>query len=838
MQSLWSRAVQTRSICRCSSCLRTTATVVARRSTIAAGRNRITVGDIFTAFYSTILATAAVADSNAKVKRREQWDQVIAEAKAGTPPTTEETSRGEDGQGDAAAGIRKTISWSPKTLIQSLRSTGTGPMTWTGKSWSAAPSIDNLETQLNTLETNPSPRVEETPTRTEGPPTDAPINNEEEVFDSVQGDQLLGEEIAPLVALRSREPWKRAHLDRMEAMVANLVAKLLSTTNKSYVGASLHAANPDIFAETERMIERIQELRYGDIQMPAYQLDSTVLEERGQLHGALRDLFTNTPPHPSNLNLILAKICYNLLVSSAPPNIITYNFLIEQLSGLMLYDHAQVFIDSFFKDSRFRPTSKTIQVMLNYYAATNDLEGYRAMIKRMRGVDGDMRIGRRHKGALSNPEVMKWVQKRERKLILRNGWLTQKVPRDVPIFNTLITTTLQVSTVRQSVMYVRAALRENRQVDPEVLCNVVTGCIEDLDYVTGESLLCSILEHWENVKKIPVLITLTKSARWALRELLHLCGIYTDQELPRQLPLDVSRWALGRLLLYLKLGSAHDQVERSVLRIRDLQGAFGLLAPSETPSSTNPRPFGEIVVGDYYPKRTTLAESQSAKCSLDLASEIFKKFAYMEKNRAKKARFTTAEARRVVLQTLESKVMFEHMKLRTFDMWLVSWSYDQLDRDWRYRYQLILKENLEISVDEKLSILYDLKRLREVHRVARKVNDHAKEVKNLEADVATFPTQIAWLQRWRKARKIRVDSVEEVQQKQTDPFEGRVRRIRVRKVQQKRIDPFEWRAEIRNRYTSMGYFKPRKSLDARDRSRPRIGSNLAFTGTRKVISDR
>ncbi|PQE30973.1 pentatricopeptide repeat domain-containing protein [Rutstroemia sp. NJR-2017a WRK4] len=759
--------------------------------------------------------------ANAKVKRREQWDQVIAEAKAGTPPTTtEETSRGEDGHGDAAAGTGRAISWSPKTLIQSLRSAGTGAMTWNGNRWTAAPTIDHLATRLYMTETKPSPQVEETPTRTESPSTNAPLNNEEVVFDSVRNDQLLGEEIAPLVALRSREPFRRAHLDRMEAMVANLVTRLLATTNTSNVGASLHAANPDIFAETERMIERIQELRYGDMQMPAFKLDSSALEERGELHGALRDLFANTPPHPSNLNLILAKICYNLLVSSAPPNIITYNFLIEQLSGLMLYDHAQVFIDSFFKESRFRPTSKTIQVMLNYYAATNDLEGYRAMIRRMRGVDGDMRIGRRYKTALLNPEVVRWVQKRERKLILRNGWLVQKVPRDVPIFNTLINATLQVSTVRQSVMYVRAALRENRQVDPEVLCNVVTDCVADLDYVTGESLLCSILEHWENVRKIPLLITLTKSARWALRELLHLCGIYTDQELPRQLPLDVSRWALGRLLFYLKLGSLHDQVERSRLRIRALGDAFGIVTPSETSPSTKSNPFGEIIVDDYYPKRTALAESRSSKSSLDLAGDIFKKFAYMEKNRAKKARFTTAEARRVMIQSLESKIHFEQMKLHIFEMRLVSWYYDQLDRDWRYRYQCILKENLEITMDQKIAILSDLRRLREVHRVARKVNDQASEVKKMKAKVTTLPAQIAWLQRWKKARRVKGS------------------KSKVRKVEQKRIGPFEWRAEILRRYTSIGHFKPRKTLQVRDRSRPRIGSNLAFGGPRKVVSSR
>ncbi|KAM3079568.1 hypothetical protein ACMFMG_005983 [Clarireedia jacksonii] len=795
MQNLWSRAVQTRSSCRCSSCLCITAPNAARRITLAAGKNRITVGDIFTACYSTILATAAVADSNAKLRRREQWDQAIAEAKAGSSHIAAETSPGDDGQGDASTGTKKTISWSPKTFLQALRSTGTGPMTWSGTSWTAVLSIHRLETQLNTMKSNFSSQAGDFSARTDISPNTVPLNNEEAVFQSIKNDQLLGEDIAPLKALRPREPQKRIHLDRMEAMIGNLVTKLLAATNRSYLGASLHTANPDIFFETEQMMERIEELRHGDLQMPAYRLDSTTFEERGHLHGALRDLFKDTPLHPSNLNLILAKICYNLLVSSAPPSIITYNFLIERFSELMLYEHAEVLIDSFFAESRFRPTSKTVQVMLNHYAATNDLEGYRAIIKRMRGVDGDMRIGRRHKGALLNPEVMKWVQKKKRNLILRNGFLTQKVPRDVPIFRTLITTSLKISTVRQSVI----------QVDPEVLCNVVADCVAELDYITGESLLASILEHWKNLKKIPVLITLTKSARWALRELLHLCGIYPDQELPQQLPLDVSRLALGRLLFYLKLGSAHEQVERSVLRIRALQAAFGIIAPSETPPSTRPSPFGEIVVGDYSPKRTALAKSRPLNNSLDLADDVFEKFIYMEKNRAHKAKYTTIVARRVILQSLESKVDFEHIKLLTFEMRLVSWYYDQFNWDWRQRYRNILKENLEISMDGKLSILRDLARLREVHRVARKVQDNKQEVKNLTANVMTYSVQMAWLRK----------------------------RQKVRRVEQQRSYPFEWRLELRNRRTGIGYFKKQKSPIAIDRSRSLSGSEVEMAKQRK-----
>ncbi|KAI9722045.1 MAG: hypothetical protein M1812_002005 [Candelaria pacifica] len=80
MQTLWSRAAQSNCSCRCSSCL-SAATAVARRTTTATGRRRLKAGEAFTFFYSSIFATAAVADAKVKENRRNEWDRVISEAR-------------------------------------------------------------------------------------------------------------------------------------------------------------------------------------------------------------------------------------------------------------------------------------------------------------------------------------------------------------------------------------------------------------------------------------------------------------------------------------------------------------------------------------------------------------------------------------------------------------------------------------------------------------------------------------------------------------------------------------------------------------------------------------
>ncbi|MCJ1395543.1 hypothetical protein MMC18_008429 [Xylographa bjoerkii] len=79
MQTIWSRAIQAKSSCRCPSCLPKSSAITRRPSTAAAGRS-IRYGDIATFFYSSILATAAVADAERKDVKRKRLDKSIAEA--------------------------------------------------------------------------------------------------------------------------------------------------------------------------------------------------------------------------------------------------------------------------------------------------------------------------------------------------------------------------------------------------------------------------------------------------------------------------------------------------------------------------------------------------------------------------------------------------------------------------------------------------------------------------------------------------------------------------------------------------------------------------------------
>ncbi|KAF7861813.1 hypothetical protein EAF04_007695 [Stromatinia cepivora] len=757
MQSLWFRAAQTRSSCRCNACVKIGSTI-ARQTTNAIGkRRRVSIGDIFTACYSTILATAAVADSNRKAQRREQWDRLIAEAKDGLPTDKVEERQDCPVEGNAnevksqipgTSEISKMPGFLgnkfsfPRTGINATKAGSTGPMTWDGASWTAASSMSRLGTHLNITSSNTTKHVESTAPDTSQDPVPSPtILPVDSATPQNIALERFGEYIPSNSMLQPREIKTRKHLDRVETSIAKLVHQLMWTTKLSRIAADFHSAPSNIFLQTEKMIERVEELQRGDITMPVYQMNAEVGEERSQLHDALMALFKKTSPGQNNLNLILAKICYNLLISSVSPNIFTYNFLIEKLTELMLHDHAQIIVDSFLYDTKFKPTPRTIQVILNHYAAKNDLEGYRSIIRRMRAVDGSMRVARRHPNQLfEHPKYLAWAEKHAQRLISRDGWLVRKVPRDESIFDTLIKTSSHITTARQSVMYIRASLRQNIKIRPESLCEAVTSCVAQLDHAAGESLLKTILESWaENIEK-PGLIALTKSTRWAIRELLHLCGIDPSRDLPQNLPIDVPRWNLGRLLFYLNLGSIRDSVDRFVARINSLQD---ILHISSKRSKYNiihtwhreyPE-FGDTQVRDYLPTKPESQNRSSSQSSIDCCLEIFDNFAKTEKARAKKAKQGASQARRVMLQSLEAKVALSNANIFSTEMCLVSLYYDRLPRDWKYTYHLRLKQSPYMSYGHRIAVLKGLKRLQKLHIIGYQVNLSLRQIVLLQKEI-------------------------------------------------------------------------------------------------------
>ncbi|TGO48814.1 hypothetical protein BOTNAR_0458g00030 [Botryotinia narcissicola] len=297
-----------------------------------------------------------------------------------------------------------------------------------------------------------------------------------------------------------------------------------------------------------------------------------------------------------------------------------------------------------------------------------------------------------------------------------------------------------MTTARQSVMYIRAALRQDKKIKirPELLCEAVRSCVAQLDHTAGASLLHSILETWAENVEVPDRIPLTKTTRWAIRELMYLCGIDPTKDLPSILPIDIPRWNLGRLLFLFNLFSIRDSVERFVARVNSLQEILQISSKSfgyniKKESDLNFLEFGNTQAWDYLPTKK-IRNRPSSQDSIDRSLEIFEKFTYTENARENKSKQGTRQGRRVMLQSLESKVALSNANILSTEMSLVSFYYNQFPRDWRYTFHLRLQESPHMSLGHRIVVLKGLKWLQKLHVFEYQINLSLRQVNLLKKE--------------------------------------------------------------------------------------------------------
>jgi hypothetical protein len=196
--------------------------------------------------------------------------------------------------------------------------------------------------------------------------------------------------------------------------------------------------------------------------------------------------------------------------------------MLIHFTRLQQHHLAQAVVDSFFEDSKFRPTSCTVAAILDHYAATGDRTGFNSVIQRMRGAAGDMRLGRRHLHDLVRPGLQSWGQ--QWKVIRRNAFLCAKVPRNSLIFNSLILGSLRVIGIKRAVMYFKAVLREGCHVTVDLFVRVAQACLTKRSKEAASVLLSAIITRWHQTKGSWRLESYTESLEIIL-QLMDLCGI-------------------------------------------------------------------------------------------------------------------------------------------------------------------------------------------------------------------------------------------------------------------------------------------------------------------------
>jgi len=538
MLALWSLATKTQSSCGCHSCLNT-ATKLARRTTIATGRKRLKVSDCFTACYSTILGSAVLLDAAVKENRNKEWDRRIAEVKSSIPGKASQISdpspslyKLESGNGklqDVPTGTERELGsqrpYTPRTDSRSSIESTNQSIEKTGRRVLRQPRVrlvlnekvpwhekidrTSQKTRVSQSNLTTGPRIRQVYHVPNDPwlePVDRSARMRPESFqlrrDSRMSTKLsvldvhLKQSIMAASTLRHaprmektfkvppnddqsderyphREPTKDLHLEKLEGMIARLVARLLITVKTSPTVTGTDEHTPQI----QKMQARIEALQCRHTQLPEYSWinDEVVREERQGLYGALVKLNNGWCPE-SNLELMVAKICYNLLICNAPPDIAVYNLLLEMFTNRKLPELGQVIVDSFLYESRFKPSSNTVRLMYLHYTEKGDSKGFEALQKRMNAVDGkDLRIKRRPVWLTHKNVVAKWIASKN--VMWRGSFIHEIFEPSPAIHDTMMKGFIKLRAIQKSVGIANKQISDGNYISPDTLDEIATACV-------------------------------------------------------------------------------------------------------------------------------------------------------------------------------------------------------------------------------------------------------------------------------------------------------------------------------------------------------------------------
>ena len=385
MQNVWSRAAPTKCTCKCAFCHSSTA--LSRTSTSSTLRRRLRFRDVFTVFYSTILASAAVADSYQKSARRRKLEVAIEEARKELA-AIEEQQRIRVAALSLGPDSSENISnpWSTENTWDKVFKSAAGK----SRERELLGFEDLLGPPLSVLKQLPTHEIESLMRDPAVARLNTGCDSERDLLD------------LPVWY----RPWVIKKTKTLEWSVRKLVYRLLLSCETerfqaqhekgeeaSHMGehGTITQAIVARIDKCERALDFIKRnpqdpslwLKLRSPTVPSY--------SRKGVYGAafindrLLGLFRSFQENGEGIHTLLSSICSLLLSTSDPPDIQVYNTLIIWLCQLQRMADVQIVIDSM-RECWIRPNQTTLFVMLHYYTITQKEAQFLELAKVMQGV--------------------------------------------------------------------------------------------------------------------------------------------------------------------------------------------------------------------------------------------------------------------------------------------------------------------------------------------------------------------------------------------------------------------------------------------------------------------
>lgn len=599
MQTVWSRVAQAKCVCNCPSCLLTT-NAVARRATTATVRRPIRVGNVFTVTLSSLAAGLAFTDSRNKDDRRKQWDQVILEARTAVEAKEMQQQRrlvalSDNAKAEAFENIkihrlgvvaeRKIIVMGRRKVRKSEKQDELVPTPDDGEL--APTSNDGTDTWLDVFDwARQQDELREASGFQDwkGPSLDLLQSlSKDQLNELLLKERLLrrfygGADCNNLVDESSRIHLSAKKIRTLEWSVAKMVIRLLkfgSTRNFSQSqkdsGFLANSFLRELFKDGENMQRKLEQAEkhlytlsymrgigsdYDKIerpQMPCY--DETAVEEDKQttkMNESLQSLL-ELMKEGEDLNDLMSKICYNLLMARTPPNVHTYNMLLVRFCVLDSRGLVGTVLRSM-RESHIRPNEITHVALLRHFNVTGKRGRFFHYWRLMEG---------HHRGlALLHPDIDIHPITKERYHIFgrfRHN-AAEKARMNGQVYEPLIVGALRFLGSQIAMHYYRNMISEGWSPSLGIFLAILQDCCHRLDWGVG----IAVLEQLEKTRE--KLNTLTYE--WMLR----LCQCCGQEEFFNQiLRTGVHCGALPASMLDLPDHAKAEDIASLIKRGKDLQ---------------------------------------------------------------------------------------------------------------------------------------------------------------------------------------------------------------------------------------------------------------------------
>lgn len=519
MQTIWNRVAQSRCTCNCSSCLSSAATI-ARRSTTAAAGRRLRFSDVFTVFYSSMLATAAVADSKRKDARREAWDKAIAQAK-------DELKGLESQQQRRLAALSITPS-------EEHINTETKGEHWSDVfQWAAQQKKERKALGFDDWKGVPLHVLQELSTS----------EIKQALNDSRISSRMRGESGPSAWNTESHSrPLSPKKLKTLEWSVAKMTLRLMSQISKDglttrdepesvedTLAQPLRWEKQDLSLAISRIDERLSELRkYSQTSKIPESLESpqyprytacTVNDtnEPTLLNRTLHSILNAREQKGGSQNSMLAKVCYNLLMSTTPPNVHTYNMLLVKFCHWEQQGLVSALITSM-RESHIRPNEVTHSTTLKFFTLVENRSAFAKYVRLMEGLDRALAIAHPKTKRISITEgryrfpedhtnsVAQFARGKDGAPIpidcnadtdrlFRQTKITEKARMNYVVYGALIHGALQFWGKERAMQFYRAMISEGWKPNLTILTSILRHCCYKQDWPSGFAV-------WQEIQKL------------------------------------------------------------------------------------------------------------------------------------------------------------------------------------------------------------------------------------------------------------------------------------------------------------------------------------------------